>query len=1142
LTLDHDGQAIEVWHETDEETTDTTDQTLTVDDDHVVDVTVTQDPETMNYIEGEELDLTGLEVEVEWEVEGTETLTWPEDSDELLADPPDGTTLTLDHDGQAIEVWHESDEETTDTTDQTLTVDDDHVVDVTVTQDPDTMIYIEGEELDLTGLEVEVEWEVEGTETLTWPEDSDELVADPADGTTLTLDHDGQAIEVWHETDEETTDTTDQTLTVDDDYVVDVTVTQDPETMNYIEGEELDLTGLEVEVEWEIEGTETLTWPEDSDELVADPADGTTLTLDHDGQAIEVWHESDEETTDTTDQTLTVDDDYVVNVEVIEDPDQMSYIEGEELDLAGSEVEVEWKVADTETLSWPDDSDDLETDPSDGTTLTLDHDGQSIEVWHESDEEITDTTDQKLTVDDDYVVNVEVIEDPDQMNYIEGEELDLTGLTVEVEWDVDGIETLTWPEEEDVLVADPVEGTVLELEDDGETIEVWHVDREDETVIDETDPLSVEDDYIVDVTVTQDPDTMEYVEGEELDLTGLTVDVELEVAGTETMTWVENSDELETDPAHGIELTLDHDGTTIEVWHVDKEDELDETSPLTVEEPERYNVVLGALIGEGSVEVGEEELEEEDTSIKIESGTTVTISANPAEGWRFEEWGGDAIDERDENFEITIEDDYDIEVTFIELAYFEVEIIGYSENVVEGEELNVTVEVNNSGGEEAAQTIELFDFDNEVVDDKEISLYPEEDPVKIDLTWNTDKGAESGDGDAGTGDLKVGSDDDIDSFEAKILTRPYFLIEEIEIEDDVVVDQETDVNVTIENKGEAEATQKISVMIFVEEEESILAEFDPVSEPLSEISKNVTLSGEEKSEAIFPWTPEEPGEYEAAVATEDDTASIPSLIEVDDPKEEEEEDTDSFFSVDRETFLPSLAVLLVIPLIGVFLVIRKSPSIVQVKAPKDRIENVRGKRYIYQFTLDRSGKGEETFDLEARSSNKGWRVAIPTDEISISGDSEVSIPVKVFIPREVEHEEKSKIMLSAVSKEDNDVSDYDYNRVVYRSIETELESSHEEKIAKGKRSETVDEGVKEEELEEEEQEEEAEEEAEELTKEEAIEELSQIKGIGKSKAELLYENGYSSLDDLKKASKEDLKDVKGIGPTLSEMIIKSVED
>lgn len=49
-----------------------------------------------------------------------------------------------------------------------------------------------------------------------------------------------------------------------------------------------------------------------------------------------------------------------------------------------------------------------------------------------------------------------------------------------------------------------------------------------------------------------------------------------------------------------------------------------------------------------------------------------------------------------------------------------------------------------------------------------------------------------------------------------------------------------------------------------------------------------------------------------------------------------------------------------------------------------------------------------------------------------------------------------------------------------------------------------------------------------MTKEEVLKEFESLKGIGKVKAKLLYDNGFDSLDALKKAKVKDLTKLKGI--------------
>jgi len=49
-----------------------------------------------------------------------------------------------------------------------------------------------------------------------------------------------------------------------------------------------------------------------------------------------------------------------------------------------------------------------------------------------------------------------------------------------------------------------------------------------------------------------------------------------------------------------------------------------------------------------------------------------------------------------------------------------------------------------------------------------------------------------------------------------------------------------------------------------------------------------------------------------------------------------------------------------------------------------------------------------------------------------------------------------------------------------------------------------------------------------MTKEAVLKEFESLKGVGKVKAKLLYENGYDSLDKLKKAKVKDLTKLKGV--------------
>ncbi|MCJ2556402.1 MAG: hypothetical protein LN415_04760 [Candidatus Thermoplasmatota archaeon] len=62
------------------------------------------------------------------------------------------------------------------------------------------------------------------------------------------------------------------------------------------------------------------------------------------------------------------------------------------------------------------------------------------------------------------------------------------------------------------------------------------------------------------------------------------------------------------------------------------------------------------------------------------------------------------------------------------------------------------------------------------------------------------------------------------------------------------------------------------------------------------------------------------------------------------------------------------------------------------------------------------------------------------------------------------------------------------------------------------------------------------------SREDAVKVFSNIKGVGESKAEILFDNGYSSLEDLKSAALEDLSAINGIGDKLAETIMNNILD
>ena len=49
-----------------------------------------------------------------------------------------------------------------------------------------------------------------------------------------------------------------------------------------------------------------------------------------------------------------------------------------------------------------------------------------------------------------------------------------------------------------------------------------------------------------------------------------------------------------------------------------------------------------------------------------------------------------------------------------------------------------------------------------------------------------------------------------------------------------------------------------------------------------------------------------------------------------------------------------------------------------------------------------------------------------------------------------------------------------------------------------------------------------------------------LKGVGRVKARLLFDKGYKSLEDIKRASPDDLAKIRGIGKILSRRILEQL--
>lgn len=234
---------------------------------------------------------------------------------------------------------------------------------------------------------------------------------------------------------------------------------------------------------------------------------------------------------------------------------------------------------------------------------------------------------------------------------------------------------------------------------------------------------------------------------------------------------------------------------------------------------------------------------------QLDSGeeTSVTLTCSTA--------AGDAP-----GFEVTAESDDDSDTAFgavHEPAEFVVGIDGTSEPVAEGEVLEVALSVTNVGDESATETLELSDFDGAVVDTETVTLDGGEETNRT-LHWETETG------DADTGNITVDSNTaEAQTASVQILTSAMFDVDIVDASIPVEGDEMT-VSTTIENTGEAAATQTVTLDV----------------DGLGGDSVEVELAGKDSTKLALTVLTQsgDAGDYTATVTSEDDADE--QLVEV----------------------------------------------------------------------------------------------------------------------------------------------------------------------------------------------------------------------------------------------------------------------
>lgn len=344
----------------------------------------------------------------------------------------------------------------------TVTVTAKSLTELTVSHKPFNTEYIEGQDLNLNGLTVTAKYNngtsAEVTDYTVSGYDKDTI------GTqTVTVSHGGM--------------TASFDVKVEAKCIAGIKITKLPNRTNYVEGQDLNLDGMELTVYYNNGTTEladnyTVTGYDKN--IVGEQM----ITVEYEGKIAKF--------------IATVTDKQIANIEITSEPTKTSYIEGQDLELAGLIVKAEYNDGTTSNVTGYDII-GYDKNKTGEQTVTVEYAGQTAQFT--------------VNVEAKVLENIMIIRLPFKTDYIEEQELDLTGICVIANYN-NGVS-----EEINDYSVSMFDNTAYGMQ----TIVLTYQDKT------ATFALTVAQKQMTQLAITSMPQQITYVKGQELDLTGMTV-------------------------------------------------------------------------------------------------------------------------------------------------------------------------------------------------------------------------------------------------------------------------------------------------------------------------------------------------------------------------------------------------------------------------------------------------------------------------------------------------------------------------------------------------------------------------------------------------------------------------------------------
>jgi len=255
---------------------------------------------------------------------------------------------------------------------------------------------------------------------------------------------------------------------------------------------------------------------------------------------------------------------------------------------------------------------------------------------------------------------------------------------------------------------------------------------------------------------------------------------------------------------------------------------------------------------------GEGETNPEQGTHTVQEGQEIDLKAIPAQYWQFNLWTGETGNIENVNSKettINIEDNYEITAEFTEKPKepnFQTTITSPTEDdTLTTEEKTIQYTVENTGREQGTQQVE-FTVNDQKIYSQNYTLEPGE-TRESNFTWTPEEGDQK---------LQLKSEDHTYTVNTQVIDaeKPFFTvkIDSPEEQKELKKEQETTVEYTLENIG-SPGTQTIEFL---------------VNNNLQHSDEDMMLEQNEEKTKQFKWIPEQTGEQQLTVKSENHQDSV----------------------------------------------------------------------------------------------------------------------------------------------------------------------------------------------------------------------------------------------------------------------------